>query len=63
MIEFSIADMFLLGWAIVATVAWHKARQEEKMVKHFAVMILKDKKAREELTAKFEEVQSMVDRS
>jgi hypothetical protein len=55
MIELTIADMFLLGWAIVATLGWMKNKETVKDANKFIHVILNDKTAREGILKQHEE--------
>jgi hypothetical protein len=49
--EITIADLFLLIWAIVATIGWHKHKEDSKAARAFIHIFLNDKGAREEILA------------
>jgi hypothetical protein len=55
MIELTIADMFLLGWAIVATLGWMKSNDNLRGASNLIHVLLNDKTAREGILKHHEE--------
>jgi hypothetical protein len=53
MIEFSFAELFLLAWAIFATVVAVFAVQRERAAKHFVRAIMDDENFRNELVSSY----------
>jgi hypothetical protein len=53
MVEFSFAELFLLAWAILATVVAVFASQQMRAAKHFIHTILDDDKLRNEVVASY----------
>lgn len=57
MIELSVTDVLLFGWAAIATVFAFKYKEEAHMSKFVIHKILSDKKLRDEMTAGYEQAQ------
>ena len=55
MIEFSLTEVFLLVWAIVATIFLHFEHQHKRHLVYILRDILSSKTAREKAVAKWEE--------
>jgi hypothetical protein len=53
MIEFSFAELFLLAWAVFATVVAIGKTQETRAAKHFINAILDDDEMRNELVSSY----------
>lgn len=53
MIEFSFAELFLLAWAIIATVVAVFAAQRERAAKHFITAIMDDENFRNEIVSSY----------
>lgn len=53
MIEFSFAELFLLAWAVLATVVAIGKTQETRAAKHFLNAILDDDEMRNELVSSY----------
>jgi hypothetical protein len=53
MIEFSFAELFLLAWAVLATVLAIAKVQEVRGAKHFIHAIMDDDKLRNELVSSY----------
>lgn len=51
MIEISYAEMFLMGWAGFATVAYMYARRELSLLKQFIFVLMDDDELREDMVA------------
>lgn len=51
MIEFSFAELFLLAWAILATVVAVSKAQETRAAKHFIHALLDDENLRNEVVS------------
>ena len=54
MIEITFADMFLLLWAILATVFCIFYREQEESHKKFIGLLIRDKKSRERFFAEMD---------
>ena len=50
----SDAEMFLMGWAVVATIMYFKAKAELDVTKNTLMHFIRDKKAREFIVEKWE---------
>ena len=55
MIEFSLTEVFLLVWAIVATIFLHIEHQHKRHLVYILSDILSNKASRDEAVAKWEE--------
>jgi hypothetical protein len=53
MIEFSFAELFLLAWAVLATVVALSKAQETRAAKHFINAIMDDDKLRNEVVSSY----------
>jgi hypothetical protein len=53
MIEFSFAELFLLAWAVLATVVAVSKAQETRAAKHFIHAIMDDDKLRNEVVSSY----------
>ena len=53
MIEFSFAELFLLAWAVLATVLAISASQQTRAAKHFINAIMDDDKLRNEVVSSY----------
>ena len=50
----SDAELFLLGWAVVATVMYFKTKAEKELARKMFMHFVKDAKAREEIVSEWE---------
>ena len=57
MIEVSVVDVLLFGWAAIATVYAFKYKEEAHMSKYVIHKILNDEKLRDEMVAGYEQAQ------
>ena len=55
MIEISLTELVLLGWAVLATASWLHARDDARMSKHVLRLLLDDPEAREQIIKAHEE--------
>ena len=53
MIEFSFAELFLLSWAVLATVVAVSKAHEARGAKHFIHALMDDDKLRNELVSSY----------
>ena len=58
MIEFSITEMALLIWAILATAFYVDSKREIRMANHFIRHLLDDDQERERIVGEYKAVQS-----
>lgn len=53
MIEFSFAELFLLAWAVIATVVAASKAHEVRAAKHFIRAFLEDDEVRNEVVSSY----------
>ena len=58
MIEFSITELVLLVWALLATAFYLDSKRENRMAKHFIRHILDDDSERERIVGEYKAAQS-----
>jgi len=58
MIEFSITEMALLIWAILATAFYLDSKRENRMAKHFIRHLLDDDSERERIVGEYKAAQT-----
>ena len=58
MIEFSITELVLLVWALLATAFYLDTKRENRMAKHFIRHILDDDQERERIVGEYKAAQT-----
>jgi hypothetical protein len=58
MIEFSITEMALLIWAILATAFYLDSKRENRMAKDFILHIMNDDQERDRIVSEYKAVRS-----
>lgn len=59
--EITIADLFLFGWAVIATVGWHKYKEDEAKAKMIIHALINHKELRESVVAAHDEFVSRME--
>jgi hypothetical protein len=60
MIEFSLTELGLLIWAILATAFYLDSKRENRMAKHFICHLLDDDQERDRIVSEYKAAQSEV---
>lgn len=50
----SDAELFLMGWAVVATIGYFRAKAEAEIAKKMFMHFIRDEKAREQIVGQWE---------
>jgi len=55
--DFTVLELVLLVWAVVATAWWWEARQDARMSRFVLIKFIEDKEVRDKMVRDFEEHQ------
>lgn len=58
--DFSILELVLMVWAVVATSQWMEARADARSTRNILRIFIEDANAREQMLSKFEEFKKKV---